>query len=69
MILLMCVSSVFSKNDQEVSDVKSLLMVSIIGVSMFVMLFEGRARYLYTFAPIFAMVASFGLKVVIDNFE
>ncbi len=54
---------------EETDNFKSLVMLSIIGLTMFVMLFEGRARYIYTFAPVFAILATFGVKSVYDRIE
>lgn len=37
-----------------------VLAVSLIGITLFVMLFEARARYLYTFVPIFILASAGG---------
>ncbi|MBQ5560804.1 MAG: hypothetical protein IIT46_13680 [Lachnospiraceae bacterium] len=46
----------------EISDEKFLLLLSIIGLTIFVMLFEGRARYLYLYSPIYVIVGALGIK-------
>ena len=44
------------------NDYKSILILAILGLAIFELLFEARARYLYTYLPIFCLVASFGIK-------
>lgn len=44
------------------SDSKSILLLAILGLTLFELLFEARARYLYTYLPIFCLVAGFGIK-------
>ena len=41
--------------------VENLISLSLLGVSIFLMLFECRARYLYVFSPLFSMLAMVGL--------
>ncbi len=75
LILGMCFASAMTKFkntnhkefDEEKKNFTSLIMLSIIGLTMFVMLFEGRARYLYTFAPIFTIMATFGVKSIFER--
>lgn len=43
----------------------AVLMLSIIGLTMFELLFESRARYLYIYAPIYITLSMVGLKNVI----
>lgn len=42
---------------KEKIDVITVMMLGIIGITAFVMLFEARARYLYTFVPLYIMLA------------
>lgn len=37
-------------------------IISLIGIAMFVMLFEARSRYLYTFVPLFILIGGNGYK-------
>ena len=37
-------------------------MLSIIGVTIFVMIFEARARYLYIFSPLYIILGTIGLR-------
>lgn len=39
-----------------------VLMLSIVGLTLFEVLFEARARYLYTYAPVFCILASSGIE-------
>ena len=39
-----------------------VLMMSLVGLTIFEMLFEARARYLYIYAPIFITLSIIGLK-------
>lgn len=62
-------SDSYEELDDETISVKTIVMLSILGLTMMVMLFEGRARYLYTFAPIFAIMATFGAKALFEHLE
>ena len=42
------------------------LMLTVIGLTVFELLFESRARYLYTCAPIYCILTTFGLKNAFD---
>lgn len=49
--------------DKESKDYEYLVMIlSIIGLTMFELLFEARARYLYIYVPIFILVAVYGIR-------
>lgn len=47
----------------------AVLMLAIIGLTLFELLFEARARYLFAYAPIYIMLASAGLNVIIALFK
>ena len=42
----------------------AVVMLSLIGITLFEMLFEARARYLYCYAPVYILMASIGLNRV-----
>ena len=44
------------------NDAENLIALSLLGVSMFLLIFECRARYLFMFTPIFLILASSGLN-------
>ena len=46
-----------------------VLMVSIIGLTLFEILFEARARYLYTYVPLFILIALKGMDEWINRLE
>ena len=41
-------------------------MLAIIGLTLFVLLFEARARYLYTYAPIYILLGAVGWKQMVS---
>ena len=43
-------------------------LLSIVGITLFIMLFEARARYLYNFVPIFILLCSSGIYNFSKNF-
>lgn len=48
---------VFTRLKEEFHKNNLVVYTAMIGIGMFVMLFEARARYLYTFIPLFAMMS------------
>ncbi len=44
-------------------------MLAIIGISLFLTIFEARARYLYCYSPIFIVAAAKGLFNIKDFFD
>ena len=52
------VSGLGKENRQEII----VLMLSIVGLTLFEVLFEARARYLYTYAPVFCILAAIGIE-------
>lgn len=44
------------------NDAENLIALSLLGVSMFLLIFECRARYLFMFSPLFLILASSGLN-------
>ena len=49
-------------NKREIADIKSVIMLALIGMAIFVMIFEGRARYLYLYSPIYVIISFFGFQ-------
>ena len=43
-------------------DEKWILCLSIIGITLFTLLFEGRSRYLLTYVPYYVILAGVGLQ-------
>lgn len=56
------------KRSQE-KEFMVVLMVSIIGLTLFEILFEARARYLYTYVPLFILIALKGMDEWMNRLE
>ena len=63
-LLLMVIKAILSRKNDK--DDYSVMYLSLLGLFLFEMLFEARARYLYTYVPIFIMVGSLGLSDLIN---
>lgn len=63
MIIILCFFSglLLKENDCDSAKIYSVLYLSVVGLTVFELLFECRARYLYTYVPIFCMNAVFGI--------
>lgn len=57
-ILLFGCFAVFSADNPG----KAVLMLSVIGLTIFELIFEARARYLYTYAPLYIILAVYGFQ-------
>lgn len=42
-----------------------VIMLSILGLTLFELLFEARARYLFTYAPLYIILAIYGFQNII----
>lgn len=72
--ILVLFGLIFSINKEENEKQKqiNILKFSIIGLIMFILLFEGRSRYLINYLPIFIIVGVYGIKnffQILDNIE
>lgn len=61
-VLFLNFAAVFQKRNAQPNPKLCVLFLSIIGLTAFQLLFEVRARYLYTYLPIYCIIAIFGLK-------
>lgn len=52
---------------KQVPDEKLVLCLSIIGITLFTLLFEGRSRYLLTYVSYFAILAGVGVQGVLQK--
>ncbi len=59
--------SLFVFIKREKTNVIWIMMLSVIGLTLFEILFEARARYLFTYVPIYILLACLGLQSVIEN--
>ena len=44
-----------------------IVMLSIIGLTIFELIFEARARYLYTYVPLYIILAAAGVQKIVEK--
>jgi hypothetical protein len=59
-VLMLSVFSTFAQKGSE----KNVIMLAIIGLTMFELIFEARARYLYTYVPLYITLAMYGVDCI-----
>lgn len=47
----------------------TVVMISIIGLTLFELIFEARARYLFAYVPLYIILAVCGIKFLLDKWE
>jgi riboflavin transporter FmnP len=57
-VLMLSVFSAFAQKKSE----KNVIMLAIIGLTIFELIFEARARYLYTYVPLYIVLAMYGIE-------
>lgn len=62
LILGSCYGAFAAIRRREHTPIVTALYLSLLGISAYVMIFESRARYLFIYAPIFLLAATYGLK-------
>ncbi|MBP5633921.1 glycosyltransferase family 39 protein [Candidatus Saccharibacteria bacterium] len=62
-VLLFSALGILLKKDKNLT----ILIISLVGIILFNFLFEARARYLFVFAPVFIIVATFVLQNVTER--
>lgn len=68
-VLTMCFcAALLYKNNVQYKQL-SVVMLSIIGITLFEALFEVRARYLFIYVPFFCMLAAMGINVAWEKFS
>jgi hypothetical protein len=60
--------SIFSLKNER-TNAEDVITLSIIGITLFLLLFEARARYLYCYSPIFVLGAMIGLHNAVIFFD
>ncbi len=63
--LAVSVCSVLKRPDLEFSGA----LLTVIGISVFELIFECRARYFYTFVPFYALLAAYGARTFSERFR
>lgn len=67
LFLVLIAVPLFIKDEFDLTcDLIGCLRFSAVGILSFILLFEGRSRYLISFLPVFAMLATYGL-ICIDK--
>lgn len=59
-VLFLAIMAVFSPKNPE----KDMMMLSVIGLTIFELLFEARARYLFTYVPVYIILALYGFQFI-----
>ena len=63
LVLVLSFVSAFKKEMKNGS--LNVLWLTEVGIAMYLVLFEQRARYVYIFAPVFCVLASVGLDTAV----
>lgn len=65
-ILVMCMFAAKTKKKEAVEshqeNVENVIFLSLIGLTLFELIFEARARYLFCYAPVFVLTAVLGMR-------
>ena len=64
---LIFIIAIFSTNN--IIGLLAIVMLSLIGLTVFELLFEARARYLYTYAPLYILLASAGTQKICERID
>ena len=68
LLLLIALSSLsYVINDKQIDYYNFSFSIIIFGIILFILLFEGRSRYLILYLPFFTMYASSGLNLLLQN--
>lgn len=67
--ILITIGLVFSYTYNEQNNYILISKISIIGIVLFLLLFEGRARYLLNHLPIFIIIGVFGIKASLEKLD
>jgi hypothetical protein len=59
---LFAAGALFRSESEETDKETMILIAAILGLTVFELLFEARARYLYTYAPVYAIIGTLGLR-------
>ena len=69
LILLLCFCAGLGRVNDDNQKIYSVIFLAIIGLTAFELLFEARARYLYTYVPVYCILAGIGAKKIINACE
>lgn len=68
-LILLALDSVFVFLLKKQREINMLFKIIILGITLYLMLFEGRSKYLYMFLPIYICFAGVILSEVLQQFE
>ena len=64
-IVFIFIRTLFAVREKDNEDyLYKIMILSLVGLTIFELLFEARARYLYTYVPIYIIVAMYGMRDV-----
>ncbi len=64
-VLFLAIIAMFHPKNPE----KDMMLLSVVGLTLFELLFEARARYLFTYVPIYILLALYGLQFIKTKLE
>ena len=64
-VLFLAIIAMFPPKNPE----KDMMLLSVVGLTLFELLFEARARYLFTYVPIYILLALYGLQFIKTKLE
>lgn len=68
LVLIGCLGAICCRNrDGDENNYLAIIILSLIGITLFETLFEARARYLYCFSPIFLVCSIMGMRNLLIN--
>ena len=56
-----------TRGDENRRDLMLTLMLALLGLALFELLFEARARYLYAYAPLYVLAGMCGVRAALDG--
>ena len=64
-VLFFAMLSGFFARDKRIT----VVMITIIGLTLFELIFEARARYLFAYVPLYIILAVCGIKFLLDKWD
>ena len=66
-VILLNAAGIFTHHRYDNAMIADILKISIIGITMYQMIFEGRSKYLYMFLPLFLSLAGLALHGLLNR--
>ncbi len=64
-LMLIIIALIFKKFDNKMA----VTALALIGITLFTLLFEARARYLYLYTPYYVLLAVMGIEAIYDKYK